>query len=79
MSRKRILMYAASMLVMIAYASDEHDLIEFDIRYGLYNGIGNDPPFFSEMEEIYHGQEGEELIIRDYAQDPDGAAIYYRI
>ena len=61
----------------IAYASDEHDLIEFDVRYGLYNGIGNDPPFFSEMEEIYHGQEGAELIIRDYAQDPDGDAISY--
>lgn len=61
----------------IAYDSQNYNIIEFDIRYSLYNGIGNDPPYFEGIEDEYQGQEGSELIITDYAKDPDGDALTY--
>jgi len=61
----------------IAYDSEFFDIIEFDIRYGLYNGIGNDPPYFNGLENEYDGREGIELVISNYAEDPDGTAIIY--
>jgi hypothetical protein len=63
----------------IAYDPGDINIIEFDIRYSLYNGQGNDPLYFEDMEEEYLGYEGSELTIADYASDPDGDTIVYGI
>jgi C1A family cysteine protease len=63
----------------IAFDPLDYNIIEFDIRYSLYNGLGNDPLYFEDMEEEYQGYEGRELTIADYATDPDGDTITYTI
>ena len=63
----------------IEYDSPEFNIIEFDIRYGLYNGQGDDPPYFDGLEDSYSGQEGSQLIIGDYAIDPDGGPLFFEV
>jgi hypothetical protein len=61
----------------IAFDAQDRRIIEFDIKYSLYEGIGNDPPYFEGLEDGYQGYEGSELIISNYAIDPDGDVITY--
>jgi C1A family cysteine protease len=63
----------------IAYDAQNNNIMEFNIRYSLYDGIGNDPPFFEEMEDEYQGNEGRELIIHTHAIDPDEDALFYDV
>ncbi|MFC2161140.1 C1 family peptidase [Acidobacteriota bacterium] len=61
----------------IAYDPEEYNIIEFDIRYGLYNGLANDPPYFDGLEDTYQVREGQEFTISNYAKDPEEDALLY--
>jgi C1A family cysteine protease len=63
----------------VEYDSPGVHIIEFDIRYGLYNGQGDDPPYFDGLEDNYSGLEGTRLIISEYAVDPDGGSLSFEV
>lgn len=62
----------------IAYDPEEYDVIELDvIKYCIYNGKGNDPPYFEAKDFKYFGIEGTEFSFNIGAFDPDGDPLIY--
>jgi C1A family cysteine protease len=61
-----------------AYEPEEHNVIGFDpIRYSVYNGMGNDPPYFDDISYEFDGYEGSELSFTAAVVDPDGDKLTY--
>ena len=62
----------------IAYDAEEYDVIELDIvKYCIYDGEGNDPPYFEPGDFKFLGIEGTEFSFTTGAFDPDGDQLVF--
>ena len=61
----------------ITFDAPDYNIIEFDIRYSLYDGIGNDPPYFEDISDTFDGYEGRQLSFTAAAAETDGDTLTY--